>query len=96
MLSWAAVLLLLALFAFIPLCHVRENFDVMLFEKVGFKYAIMCLLLAGYAVIYALGEELSAIFITPALSLIVKIFAHLGLYARLKYHDDGHDYVSRI
>ena len=62
----------------------------------GYKYAVLCLLLAGLAALYALGEELSAIFITPAFAIGVKIFAHLGLYARLKYHDDGHDFVSRL
>ena len=30
-LSWVAILILLALFAIIPIFHVRENFDIMLF-----------------------------------------------------------------
>lgn len=54
-LSWVAILILLALFAIIPVFHIRENFDIMLFEKVGYKYAILCLLMAGFSAVYALG-----------------------------------------
>ena len=94
--SWALLPLFFVLFAFVPLCCTRDNYDLLLFEKLRFRFALLILFLCAFVVVYALGETTSQYWITPAVCAVVKIYEYFAIYSRVKYLDDGHDFVSRL
>ena len=61
-----------------------------------YKFAILLLLLAGFAIAYSFGEPLSKVWLTPILAFELKSFEYFLIYSRIKYKDDGHDFVSRL
>ena len=54
------------------------------------------LLLIAFTITYAFGQPLSEIWVTPLLALVLKCYEYFFIYTTVKYHDDGHDFVSRL
>lgn len=95
-LSWVVLLFFFFLFSTMPLLSTRDNYDLLLYEKIKYRFVVLALLLAGFTIAYSFGAPLSSIWVTPVLAFILKCYEYFLIYNRIKYHDDGHDFVSRL
>ena len=51
--AWCVILILHGIFALIPLCYKRENFDIIVAEKIGYGFAISTLLFTTYILLFS-------------------------------------------
>ena len=80
-LSWVVLLFFFFLFSTMPLLSTRDNYDLLLYEKIKYKFVILALLLAGFTIAYSFGEPLSALWVTPILAFILKCYEYFFIYS---------------
>jgi len=93
--NFGMVILSTGLFALFTVCYNRQGFNTLVLEKVGYSYILTCLL--NILVFCSIINDICIhYYISAALLIGLKIFVHLKIYIKIKYHDDGHEFVSRI
>ena len=103
-LCWSIVWLLLGLFAYLPCIYKRENFISICCSHIGLQFVIaqlmyimlICILLLKSLFHY---ETEKNNLVVPSIILVVfilamKLHVHSMIYNRVKYLDEGQDYVG--
>ena len=93
---WVIVLWLQAVFTLAPLIFNANDFYDLLSEKIGINFALIWVWITIFALIPSVNENIFITLISPILFFILKLYSHYFIYHRIKYHDEGNAYVSRL
>jgi len=93
---WIIVLCLQAIFTLAPLIFNASDFYDLLAEKIGINFALICVWIIIFALIPSVGDNIYITLISPLLFLVLKLYSHYFIYHRIKYHDEGNAFVSRL
>lgn len=96
---WCILLMIQGLFAFLPLIYTRENFISVCCTHIGFHFAICQMALIIFICLLFLKSLYSTnkwyLTLIPAMYLLgMKIHVLICIYSRVKYLDEGQDYVG--
>ena len=91
---WLLVLFLQGTFSILPFINSHDEFEEILCYRIKYSYAVICIILSVAVCAFSI-DTFKRFFLACACFLVLKVYSHYCVYVRIKYHDDGHDFVSR-